>query len=111
MCQTNFILGKIDKWLCANKLYFSISKSQFCIFSKTHYNNSSALQLRGQVLRQCSHIKFLVMFIDDKLSFSAHITTVCNKISCKIGFINKLSDFNPKKPLHCVYYTLIYILI
>ena len=106
--KTNFELSKIDNWLCANKLSLNISKSQFCMFSNFHFNNSSALQIRGQVLPQWSHTKFLGIVIDDKLSFSAHITTVCNKISRNIGFINKLSHFIPKNPLRCLYYSLIY---
>ena len=74
--KTNFELGKIDNWFCANKLSFNISNSQFCMFSHIHYNNSSALYIRGQVLPQCSHPNFLGMVIDDKLPFSAHITNV-----------------------------------
>ena len=69
------------------------------MFSNIYYNNSSAPQIRGQVLPQCSHTNFLGVVIDDELTFSAHITTVCNKLSCNIGFINKLPHFIPKK--HC----------
>ena len=72
------------------------------MFSSIHYNNSGVLQIRGQVLPQCSDTKFLGIVIDDKLSFSTHITTVCNKVSRNIGFINKLSHLIPKKPLRCL---------
>ena len=57
--KTNFVLGKIINFLCANKFTSNISKSQFCMLSNIHYNNSSALQRRGQVLPQCSHNEFL----------------------------------------------------
>ena len=63
--KTNFELSKIDNWLCANKLSLNISKSQFCMFSNFHFNNCSALQIRGQVLPQCSHTKVLGIVIDD----------------------------------------------
>ena len=65
--------------------------------------------MRGQVLPQCSHTKFIGIVLDDKFSFSVHITNVCNKISRNICFINKLSHFIPKKPLRCLYYSLIYL--
>ena len=65
--ETNFELGKVDNCLCANKLSLNISIFQFCLFNSIHYNNSSALQIRGQVLTQCSHIKFPGIVIDDKL--------------------------------------------
>ena len=91
-----------------NFFFLKRSKSQFCMFSYNHFNNSRALQIGGQVISQCSLIKLLGIVIDDKFSFSAHITTVCNKISRKIGFTNKLSHFIPKKPLRCLYYCLSY---
>ena len=57
MCKTNFELGRIDNLLCANKLFLNKSKTQFCILNNIHYNNSSALQIRGLVLPHFSHIK------------------------------------------------------
>ena len=66
-----------------------MSKSQICMFNTFQYNNSSILQIRGQVLPQCSHSKLLGIVIDDKLSFPAHITTVCNENSRNIDFIKK----------------------
>ena len=65
--KPNFEIGKIDNLLCANELSLNISKTQFCIFSNIHYNNSSALQIKGQVPPQCSHTKFLAIANDDKL--------------------------------------------
>ena len=67
--KTNFELGKIDSWLCANKFSLNMTIAQFFMFNNVHYNNSSALQIRAQVLPQCSHTKFLGIVIDDKLSF------------------------------------------
>ena len=41
--KTNFELGKIDNWLCANKLSLNKPKAQFCMFRNIHYNDDSAL--------------------------------------------------------------------
>ena len=57
--KTNFDLGKIDNWLCAHKIPLNLSKSQYSMFNNIYYNNSSALQIRGQVLPYCSHTKVL----------------------------------------------------
>ena len=55
--KNNFEVGQIDNWLCANKLSLYISKSQYFMPSNIYYNNSSALQIRGQVLLHSSHTK------------------------------------------------------
>ena len=67
--------GSLDSLICITNY---ISKSQFFMFSKITYNNSGTQQIRGQVLPQCSHTKFLDKVIGDNLYFFAHITTVCN---------------------------------
>ena len=102
------LIRKTNSELGANKLPLDISKSQYSMFRRNYYNNSSALRVRGQVLPQCSHTKLLGIAIDENLSFSAQITTVCNKISRNIGFINKLSHFISKKTLRCLYCSHIY---
>ena len=56
--KTNFELGKIDNWLCANKLSLNISKSQFCMFSNFHFNNSSALQIGVKSYRNVHTLNF-----------------------------------------------------
>ena len=106
--NTNYELDKIDNWLCANKLSLNISKSQYSLFTNNVHSSSETLQIRGQVLPQCSSIKFLGVVIDDKLSFSAHITSVCDKVSRNIGFMKKVSHIIPNKPLRCLYYSLVY---
>ena len=95
--EINFELGTKDNCLCANKFFFNISKSLFCMLSNIRYNNSSVLQIRGEVLPPSSHTKFLNTVIDDKMYFSSHITTVCNKFCRNKGFINKLYQFIFKK--------------
>ena len=65
--KTNFELGKLDNRFFGNTFSLIISKSQFCLCSNIHHNNSSAMQIRGQVLTQCSHTKFLGIVGDDKL--------------------------------------------
>ena len=78
--NTNYEIDKIDNWLCAYKLSLNISKSLYSLFTNNFYSSSETLHIRGQVLPQCWSIKFLGIGIDDKLSFSAHITSVCNKV-------------------------------
>ena len=97
ICNTNYELDEIDNWLCAIKFSLSIFKSQYSLFTNIHYSRSDGLQIRGQVLPHCSSIKFLGFVIDDELSFSLHITSICNKISRNIGFMKKLLHIISKK--------------
>ena len=103
--NTNYELDKIDNWLCTNKLSLNFSKTQHSMFTNNFYRSSETLQIRGQVLPQCSSIKFLGVVIDDKLTFSAHITFVCSR---NIGFVKKVSHIIKKKPFRCLYYSLVY---
>ena len=86
----------------------NFSKSQYFLLTSNYYSRNDSLQIKGQVLTQCSSIKFLEVVINDKLSFSAYIKSSCNKVSANIGLIKKLSHIILKKPLRCLYYSLIY---
>ena len=106
--KVSYESSKIDKRLRENKLSFNRFKSQYSMFINIYYMNSSALQIWGQILLQYSHSIFVGIVIDDNLSFSAYIKTVCYNTRCHKGF--KRNHFIPslKKTLRCLYYSLIY---
>ena len=43
------------------------------------------------------NVKLLGLEIDDELSFSEHITTVCKKVSHRIGLLKKIMNYLPLK--------------
>ena len=52
--------------------------------------------------------KFLGVFIDDKITFSDHISKLCSKLSSGIGMLRRLKSFVPRDVLKQLYYSFIF---
>ena len=61
-------LGKVDKWLCANKLFINYSKTKFLLFNKISKNCKFSVKINGFLIEQSDSIKYLGVFLDDKLN-------------------------------------------
>ena len=53
-------------------------------------------------------INFLGLYVDERLSFSWHVSTTCLKISKSIGVLYKLSTCLPAHIMKILYYALFY---
>ena len=51
---------------------------------------------------------YLGLTLDKHLSWNAHVTTLCNKISATSGVLNKLKKILPRKTLKHVYFALVH---
>ena len=79
-----------NSWLKANKLSLNIAKTEFMVIGsrqKFLAENCSELniQLDNQPISRVEHAKSLGLIIDDRLSWSNHISELCRKISSAIG--------------------------
>ena len=102
-------LNKIDTWLCANKLSLNVSKSSYTVFSNNDFTGHKSILIRNSKLNFVNSTKFLGITIDNKLDFSLHIQTFCNKLSKTIGIIRKLlSSFLPNSIIKQLYLSLVY---
>ena len=101
-------LNKIDTWLCANKLSLNISKSSYTVFSNNDFTCHPSILIRNSKLNFANSTKILGITIDNKLDFSLHIQTVCNKLSKSIGIIRKLSSFLQNSIIKQLYLSLVY---
>ena len=101
-------LNKIDTWLCANKLSLNVSKSSYTVFYNNDFTGHPSILIRNSQLNFVNSTKLLSITIDDKLDFSLHIQTVCNKLSKSIGIIRKLSSFLPNFIIKQLYLSLVY---
>lgn len=109
--QTNMNteLKKVNEWLKCNFLSLNVSKTKFLIF---HYNNNPPerffININGKKIEKCSEVKYLGVYIDDKLTFKFHTDYLCTKISKSIGIIAKLRHYADLTVLKQVYYGVIY---
>ncbi len=105
----NTELKKVNQWLKCNFLSLNVSKTKFLLF---HYNNdrpqSFHVNINGNKIEKCTFVKYLGVFIDDKLNFKHHIDTLCTKISKMTGILSKLRHYANLDILKQVYYGLIY---
>ena len=106
--EINIELNKIQNWLCTNRLSLNISKSMFSIFSNFQNFDKPQITIANEEISYSKSTKYLGMIIDDKLNFSNHIRSVCNKIRSRIGILKKLSATVPKTILRNLYFSLIY---
>jgi len=106
--RVNAGLVGIDTWLCANRLSLNISKSFFSIFTNRPIDRLPQLTIRNQSLTHVKSMKFLGILIDDRLSFSQQITSVCSKVSRSLAVIRKLSRMVPICVLRNLYLSLVY---
>ena len=59
------------------------------LISNTVDSLSTNIVLDDSHLQRVSHIKFLGVIVDDKLSWKSHVDNVCNIISRNIGIVNR----------------------
>ena len=72
------------------------------------FNSGISLFFGGKPLQQSNIIKFLVVYIDDHLTWKHHITYVCKQIAKSMGIIFRSRFFLSSTTKLTLYYTLIY---
>ena len=77
------------------------------LFSDSKINFQSDVLYDTIPLKQIDCIKFLGIFIDNKLNWSNHIDYLCKLISRNVGIINKLKHFFPSDVLYNIYNALV----
>ena len=103
----NTELKKVTQWIRANKLSLNLQKTKYMIFSNTIENLNSDIILDNTPLENVSHIKFLGITVDNKLSWKPHIEALCKTISRNIGIIHRLKSHIPESSLITLYSSLI----
>ena len=99
----------LTDWFRSNRLSLNVAKTNYMLFTNTKSTgNKTQLKLSNTIITQCRHVKFLGVFIDDKLKWNEHITTITQRISRGFYAINKVKQILPKKHLISLYYTLVF---
>ena len=105
----NIELDKLSIWLAPNKLTLNIDTSHFVIFNRTRLKqNNVNISLCDISLNRVNLTKFLGVFIDDKISFSRHISYIKNTISKGMGIFIKARKYMNRKSLLDLYHAFVY---
>ena len=110
MCETiNRELIKIVEWLRANRLSLNIDKTNFMVFKpKFKTCDGVRITIDNSLIQKVTHTKFLGVIIDDKLSWSQHISYIKNKIAKSLGIILKARKVFTRDTLLSLYNSLVY---
>ena len=106
----NVEMTKISLWFKVNKLKININKCCFIHFSNLN-SNAKNIYLEGAPLCQVQNTKFLGVYIDQNLNWSAHIQCISNKLVKIVATVSKIKHLLPKSTLMQLYYTLVYPII
>ena len=99
-------LSKLNIWLSSNQLSLNLSKTKFMLFTKSSQN--IAIQIDGCDLMHSHCVKYLGVYLDDKLNWYKHIQHLETKLSAATGAIYRLRKYLPYFVLIPVYYNLVY---
>ena len=66
-------LEDLDKWFNANQLTLNIDKTMFTLFSNKKNKQCRAPKLNNMEIKQVPSVKYLGVYLDEKLSWKYHI--------------------------------------
>ena len=77
----------IRKWLDLNKLSLNVAKTQFLVFDTLEDSDCIKIEIGDETIGidECKVVKYLGLFLDNKLSFSSHIEHIKKKVVKRIG--------------------------
>lgn len=107
----NVDLEKACDWFRANKLSVNASKTHFMIFHSRFLKlpeGNFTLKMDGVILERTDNVKFLGLYIDDKLEWHYHISHIKSKLSQALYILNATKRYLPLTALKTLYYSLIY---
>ena len=107
-------LAKIKEWCDLNKLSINIKKTNYMIVKspkkKPGNTNIKLSNSDGSsdIIEKTDHIKYLGVFLDEKLSWKHHIAYVCSRIARNTGVFAKLRHYMSLAQLKQLYYSLVH---
>ena len=104
-------LTKITEWLAANKLTLNKSKTEFMLIGSRQrlntFNRLPSFTIDGNSIKEVEFPKSLGVYIDQNLTWNAHIEHISKKIASCIGILKKNRSFVPFETLLCIYNALV----
>ena len=116
--EINNELNKVYTWLNLNKMAINISKTCYMIFGPTKmtfpHNIDNIVNINNIPINRIgdnnneTSVKFLGIYLDEKLSWKNHINVTSKKINSGLFALNSLKNILPQNTLRTIYYSLIH---
>jgi hypothetical protein len=108
--KANREIEKLYNWFCLNKLSLNTNKTNCIIFhaqNKILPDTKYPLKINNKNINEVDCIKFLGIYIDNKLTWKIHMTNKANQILKVTSILARLKHFLPINILKTIYDSLI----
>ena len=87
-------LEELSRWFRCNRLTLNLKKTEFLYFHGTRPKNSlkQDILIGGEKIRRVEGARFLGVWVDENLKWSAHINKVKTKVSQLVGIIGRVRN-------------------
>ena len=104
-------LLNVSEWLSANRLTLNQTKTEFMLIGSRQrirtFNSEPALAFNNIPVKRVSHTTSLGMYIDQHLSWSAHIDNLYKKVASVMGALKRIRPFVNSNTLQMIFSSLI----
>ena len=108
--KANKLLLSTEQWSLANKLTINFSKCKAMIIAPKFRSPSCTIPILIDdiPIPIVDSFRYLGVILDNKLTFSDHISKVAKKVSPSVGIISKLRHYVPTSVLLKLYYAILH---
>ena len=104
---TQNILNNLINWFKDNQLTLNVEKTCYSVFTNKVVPHMT-LSINNKVLKREKSVKYLGMFLDEKLNWNSHIDYICTKLIQLAGASSYISQFIHKNNVLQIYYAYIF---
>lgn len=105
--DTQQSLHKLHQWFNDNHLTLNIDKTCYSIFTNKPIPQIN-LEINNILIKREQSVKYLGIYLDEKLNWKTHIDSVCTKLIQLTGASSYISQFIHKNNLLQIYYAYIF---
>ena len=94
------IMNKLCAWFKCNRLTLSIEKTNYSIFHRHRTKIPSFLdnlKFEQHSIQRLTTVKYLGLYLDDKLTWTDHTTQTSKKLTKIISFVKIIKHYVPEK--------------
>ena len=103
--RVNLGLDSLSKWFRCNKLTLNLKKTEYIFFGGPRFHGSTedTLLIGGEEIKRVEGARFLGVWVDQELKWTAHINKVNTKISQLLGVLGRLRSTVDGNTLRTLY--------
>ena len=105
--QINLLSDLLIKWVNANGLLINLKKTNYMLFSRQNLPNFPPVIINKVNIERVNEAKFLGVILNEKLSWTAHISALKSKMSRYVGIMYRIKPFLPLKVRVQIYHSFV----